>query len=404
MLVIGLMSGTSVDGIDAAVVEIDNKKPPRLVEFATYPYQKSLRKRILATSSPGGGSTEDVCCLNFLLGEVFAEAALKIIAKADLNPNDIQLIGSHGQTVRHLPNPVKQCGYNISGTLQIGEAAVIARRTGITTVADFRPADMAAGGQGAPLLALLHCRLFQSGEDVIVQNIGGIGNLTYIPANGELKNIIAFDSGPGNMLLDGIMAYFSKGGQSYDHNGSTAAEGKVCEPLLAELLEHPYLTKKPPKTCGREEFGNILLKQIIRQARKLKLSLADLMQTVTVFTAKSIVYAYNDFVFPQAKVKKVLVCGGGRYNLTLMFHLQNELEIPIQPVDDYGVSSDALEAMGFALLAHETLFGRPGNIPAATGAHEAVPLGKISWGRNYSYLRKLFSKPYARLSSQHGKE
>ncbi len=388
-LVIGLISGTSLDGIDAALIEVEGRSL-QLLKFETYPYPAPLGRQLLAVSAPGGGSTEEICRLNVLLGELFAQAALKLIAKAKLKPNHIQLIGSHGQTIQHLPSPVEQLGYQLRCTLQLGEAAVIAQRTGITTVADFRPADLAAGGQGAPLLPLLHYRLFQGQENLIVQNIGGISNLTYIPAQGKLKDVIAFDTGPGNMLLDGLMQYYSRGRQSYDHNGIQAAKGKLCQPLLDELLQHPYLGKAPPKTCGREEFGNPLLKQIIKQGKKYKLSAEDVLHSATAFSAQTILQAYRDFIFPRAAVKKVLVCGGGRHNLAVMFFLQGGLDIPIVPVDDYGVCGDALEAMGFALLAYETICGRSGNLPAATGAQQAVTLGKIVWGKNYSYWQQHF--------------
>lgn len=386
-LVIGLMSGTSVDGIDAALVNI-NKRSIKLVDFDTYSYPSQLREQILKTSSPGGGSTQKVCRLNVLLGEIFADAAFKIITKARIKPNDVSLIGSHGQTIQHLPNPVEQYGYNIRATLQLGEASIIAQRTGITTVADFRPADIAVGGQGAPLLPLLHYHLFRGNEDVIVQNIGGISNLTYIPTNGEIDDIIAFDTGPGNMLLDGLVEHYSKGEENYDHAGAKASRGDTCQPLLDELLKHPFLSKIPPKTCGREEFGKKFINKILKGAKKYQLSVEDTLHTVTDFTAQCIIRSYKDFIPPKAQIKNVLVAGGGQYNLTLMFLLQRGLEIPLSPVDDHGVCGDALEAMGFALLAHETMCGRPGNVPSATGARRPAILGKVVWGRNYSYWQK----------------
>lgn len=404
-LIIGLMSGTSVDGIDAALIEIDSQArclchQMRLLEFATVPYPQGIREHILAISAANDGSTAEICRWNVLIGELFAQAAEHVIAKAGLKREDVALIGSHGQTIQHLPNPVELYGYTISATLQIGEPSVIAQRTGITTVADFRPADIAAGGQGAPLLPLLHYHLFKGNDDTIVQNIGGIGNLTFIPGKGKSSDVIAFDTGPGNMLLDGLIAYYSQGKDTYDRNGAWASRGCLCTPLLEELLQHPFFALPPPKTCGREEFGPELMQHIIRRSQDFILSPADVLQTVTAFTARSIIKAYQDFIFPKAKVRRILVCGGGRLNLTLMFHLQSALDLHLQPVEDYGINGDALEAMGFALLAYETMCGRPGNLPGATGAKSPVILGKVVWGPNYSYWQRVFSRSGGRQSSE----
>ncbi|RMF85280.1 MAG: anhydro-N-acetylmuramic acid kinase, partial [Nitrospinota bacterium] len=253
MLAIGLMSGTSADGIDAALVNIEEGAAPavQLVAFATFPYPEEVREEILAVSDPQTGSVDRICRLNFLLGELFAEAALHIMQRGGVEADAVAVIGSHGQTIHHLPAS-RQAG-NTGSTLQIGEAAIIAERTGITTVADFRPRDIAAGGEGAPLAPYGHYLLFgRQNVARAVHNIGGISNLTFLPASGNLAEIIAFDTGPGNMLIDGIVTRATAGQKRYDRDGVLAAQGRVHAPLLQWLLQHPYLQRTPPKSTGRE--------------------------------------------------------------------------------------------------------------------------------------------------------
>jgi anhydro-N-acetylmuramic acid kinase len=373
------MSGTSADGIDAVVAEIagsDRRLRPRLIAHTHQKFTPAFRRRVLDACLHG--TVAEICDLNFVLGEHFARAALAAIRTAKLQPRDITAIGSHGQTVHHLPN-----GKHPS-TLQIGEPSVIAERTGITTVADFRPRDIAAGGQGAPLVPYVDWALFtHDSRPRVVQNIGGIGNLTFLPPRAKLADVIAFDTGPGNMILDAVVTKLSHGRQTYDRNGRWAARGKVSTKLLAECLAHPYLARRPPKTTGREEFGEMFVRWLLTRARKLHLTDADLVATVTDFTAASIADAYRRFVLPNLTAKEVsrlqvVLGGGGAKNPTLVRELFERIGVGTLCVhEDFGIPSSAKEPLAFAILAHETLLGRPTNVPSVTGARRPVVLGKI---------------------------
>jgi anhydro-N-acetylmuramic acid kinase len=381
-LIIGLMSGTSADGIDAVVAEIVTERGKFRAQVLTHlhrPFEPMLRQRILRVCLHG--SVGEICELNFLLGGLFADAALGAIRKANLRPRDITAIGSHGQTIHHLPNA------QTPSTLQIGEPAVIAERTGITTIADFRVRDMAAGGQGAPLVPFADWALFADrSRPRIVQNIGGIGNLTFLPPRAKLKDVIAFDTGPGNMVIDAIVFALSRRREMYDRDGRWAAQGKVSEKLLAEMMAHPFLKKRPPKTTGREEFGEPFARQVLTSVRRMRLRPADVVATTTAFTVCSIADAYERFVFPklsrmQRGKLQVVLGGGGAKNRTLRRMLARRLSpAGVIALDDLGIASSAKEALAFALLAHETLAARPGNVPSATGARQAVVLGNITPG------------------------
>jgi anhydro-N-acetylmuramic acid kinase len=378
-LIVGLMSGTSADGIDAVVAEVGRSKGKFQAQVLIHlhrPFKPALRQQILRVCLHG--AVAEICELNFLLGERFADAALAVIRKARLTPRQIAAIGSHGQTIHHLPNA------RPPSTLQIGEPAVIAERTGITTIADFRVRDLAAGGQGAPLVPFADWALFSDNSHPrIVQNIGGIGNLTFLPPRAELEDVIAFDTGPGNMVLDAMVSAMSRGRESYDRNGRWAARGKVSEKFLVEMMSHRFLRKHPPKTTGREEFGEPYVQKILRSARRMQLSAEDIVATTTAFTASSITEAYRRFIFPklnQAQLKKlqIILGGGGAKNPTLRRMLEERLpHIEFFTHEDFGIANSAKEALAFAILAHETLAGRPGNVPSATGARNAVVLGKI---------------------------
>jgi anhydro-N-acetylmuramic acid kinase len=388
--VIGLMSGTSVDGIDAALLEIGPADPAgkiRLLAFNTFCYPAGVREQILEVSDPRTGTVDRICRLNFLLGELFAEAAQKIAHQAQLELARIDLIGSHGQTIQHLPQAEPFGPYSQNSTLQIGEPSVIAERTGITTVADFRPGDMAAGGQGAPLLPYLHYILFKDySEAVIVQNIGGIANLTLIPHPADPDEVIAFDTGPGNMLIDGIMGCMTRQRLRFDRQGAWAARGKLIPELLEELMAHPYLEKPPPKSTGREEFGCRLAEKIYQQALDKGLVPQDVVHTLTRFSARSIALAYQRFILPQHQVSRVYVAGGGSLNHSLMSMLAEEIQpLSLHRMDELGFPDKAVEAMGFAVLAYETMRGRPNNLPSVTGARSRVVLGKVVWGRAGRY-------------------
>jgi anhydro-N-acetylmuramic acid kinase len=379
LLYVGLMSGTSADGIDAVVAQLAGSGRglrPKLLAHVQKKFTPAFRERVLNACLHG--NVAEICQLNFVLGEQFARAALSAIRLAKLNPSQITAIGSHGQTIHHLPNA------KTPSTLQIGEPSVIAERTGITTVGDFRVRDMAAGGQGAPLVPFADWVLFT--HDVrprIIQNIGGIGNLTYLPPRANLTEVIAFDTGPGNMVMDAVVTELTGGKSSYDRGGRWAARGKVSEKLLAHCMAHPFLRREPPKTTGREEFGERFVKRLLAKARQLRLSDADIVATVTDFTAASIADAYQRFVLPKLDAGKhegihIVLGGGGVRNATLVRMLQDRAGFGIVcRHEDFGMDSSAKEALAFAILAHETLGGRPGNVASATGARRGVVLGKI---------------------------
>ncbi|HEX3797817.1 MAG TPA: anhydro-N-acetylmuramic acid kinase [Verrucomicrobiae bacterium] len=378
--IIGLMSGTSTDGIDAVVAKISGtgrELRAQLIAHRQQTFAPALRQHILHVCLHG--NVAEICELNFFLGEHFARAALAVIKQAKLKPRDIAAIGSHGQTIHHLPNAAHP------STLQIGEAAVIAELTGILTVADFRVRDMAAGGQGAPLVTYVDWALqTHEARPRILQNIGGIGNLTFLPPRAKLDQVIAFDTGPGNMVMDAVVAKLSNGQQRFDTNGRWGSRGKVHPSLLHELLQHPFLHRTPPKTTGREEFGEPFVQQLFRSARRLRLSDADIVATATGFTTATIYDAYQRFVFPKLrpggqKELQVILGGGGAKNSTLRKMLAEKIApATLLTQEDIGGSNAGKEAMAFAILAHETLQGQPSNVPSATGARRSVILGKIT--------------------------
>ena len=374
--VVGLMSGTSVDGVDAAIVDIDRGKV-RLLAFDTFAYPAALRRKILNLCRPESARLDEICHYNFVLGEVFADAVVKLCSNSGLSLSSIDLIGSHGQTIYHQSSGKRYGGKTILSTLQIGEPSVIAERTGITTVADFRPRDMAVGGQGAPLVPYADYVLFKHKRLTrAVQNIGGIANVTFLPAGCEQDDIIAFDTGPGNMVIDGIINFITDGRKRFDTGGKMAAEGKVNKQLLDELLRHSFFKRRPPKSTGREEFGVDFTERIYRRAEKKDLADADIVATVTALTAKSIAQAYRWFL--KSMPDEVILCGGGSHNRTLVEMLHAELpDVKMLSTDDFGISVDAREAVSFAILAWATIKGMTNNVPAATGAERPVILGKI---------------------------
>ena len=373
------MSGTSADGIDAVVVEMAGSGRglrARVVGHVHQPFAAELRRRILETCLHG--TVAGICELNFELGEHFARAALGVIRTAGLRAKAIAAIGSHGQTIHHLPDA------RTPSTLQIGEPAVIAERTSITTVADFRVRDMAAGGQGAPLVPYADWALFtDSRRPRIVQNIGGIGNLTFLPARAELQEVIAFDTGPGNMVIDALATRASKGRQTFDRDGLWAARGEASEKLLAQMMSHPFLKRRPPKTTGREEFGESFVQQVLDWGKRLRLRDEDLIATATAYTAQSIANAYRRFVFPKLNAAglgslQIILGGGGAKNPVLRAMLKERVGVgELLTHEDFGIANAAKEALAFAILAHENLQGRPANVPSATGARRPVVLGKI---------------------------
>lgn len=385
MRVIGLSSGTSVDGIDAALTDVNgsgSRLRIELIAYRTVAYPRGVRERVLALQDPSGRPIEELSRLNAYLGELFADAARRIAASARVPLGRVALIGSHGQTVAHQPVPVREGRFRVASTLQIGEPSVIAQRTGVTTVADFRPRDIAAGGQGAPVTPLIHHYCFtHPRRNRLVVNLGGITNITWLPAggrSGSVDRIAAFDTGPGNMLIDGLMERFTRGRLVMDRAGRTAAGGTVAENLLKILLRHPFLRRRPPKTTGRETFGGELIDRIVRDASRLRIAPRDVLATVTAFTARSVAQAYERFLRPSGRVHDVIVGGGGVYNATLMAELRRSFDgTRVDTMDAHGVDPKAVEAMAFALLAYLASRGESNNVPSATGARRPVVLGKI---------------------------
>ena len=379
-LALGIMSGTSADGIDVALVRISGRTA-KVENFAAFPFLARIRDAILRLGEGRAATTGEISQLNFLLGEVFAEAALAACRKFRVRASQISVIGSHGQTVFHQGAPSKFCGRAVASTMQIGEPSVIAGRTGITTVGDFRPADMAAGGQGAPLVPFVDYLLYRDARvGRAALNIGGIANVTVIPRAAKIDDVFAFDIGPGNMTIDALVRHFTRGRKAFDRNAEMAGRGKVLPSLLAELLRDKYFFKRPPKTAGREQYGEKYVRELLahRQARRARAE--DLIRTATILTALSIVDATHRFVPQRANVSELIVSGGGAHNPLLMAQIEAALPgIRLRTSDEFGVPGDAKEAFAFALLGWETLHRRAANVPGATGARKAVVLGKVCY-------------------------
>jgi len=370
-LLIGIMSGTSADGIDVAIVRM--AKHPDLLHFSEYPMPPKLRTAILRLVEPGFGEVDNMGGLDKALGHVYAEAALSAIKAAGLKISDIAAIGNHGQTIRH--RPTTQYPF----TLQIGCAATIAEQTGITTVSNFRSRDLAAGGEGAPLVPFAHQQLFASGqENIAILNIGGIANITWLGADG---NVAGFDTGPGNMIMDSLIQQISQGEQRFDKNGQLAASGSVDPELLNKLMQHPFLQQTPPKSTGREQFGNDIVDQIRNWP---DISDADRLATACRFTADSICSSVR---FLQATPARWLCCGGGVRNQHLMNILSQQLApASVTTTDSAGIPPQAVEAVSFALLARQTLLGKINTLSAVTGAKRDVCGGQITPGDNWQAL------------------
>ncbi len=379
----GLISGTSMDGVDAALVRISSpaaKPIVRLLEFSTVPYPAWLRERLLEIASQKATGAGEISQLNFILGKFFADAALRVIRKGRAPVKNVAVIGSHGQTIYHQGRPGfftrgrKPSGPN---TMQIAEAAVIAEKTGVPVVADFRTADMAAGGQGAPLVPMVDYLLLRDErEGRVALNIGGIANVTVIPAGAKPEDIFGFDTGPGNMVMDALVRHFTKGRESFDADGRVASSGNIVEPVLARALRHPFFRQPPPKSAGREQFGREFVARYFFARRRARFG--DLVRTALELTANSIADALERFVFPRAKVHRLIVSGGGARNEFLMKRLGELLpKMEVALSDRYGLPVDAKEAIAFAVLADRTLRGLAGNLPSVTGARRAVVLGKL---------------------------
>ena len=383
--VVGMMSGTSVDGVDAALIELSREGgAPRvkLLAFENIPYPQGVRERVFELFRSETSTVDRIGYMNFLLGELYARAALSVIAKAGLTSADVDLIGSHGQTIWHEPEARETDGLPIRYTVQIGEGAVIAARTGIPTVSDFRVADMAVGGQGAPLVPFSEYLLYRrEDESILLQNIGGIGNMTVLPAGATPEQVFAFDTGPGNMIIDAVAAAISGGRLKCDVNGGIAARGKVDEELLARLQKDEYYARRPPKTTGRERFGTQYAQRILDDRARHPISDEDLLATVTYLTAWSIFDACERFALPVCKPAELIVGGGGSYNKTLLKDLSGLFGtrgIAVRTQEDLGFNSDAKEAVAFALMADCFVRGEANVLPSVTGASAASVMGKLS--------------------------
>jgi anhydro-N-acetylmuramic acid kinase len=383
--VIGLMSGTSADGIDVAVARISGA-PPNLrakLEHATsIPFRREIRETILRVANGAASSAQEISELNFILGGLFADATIEACRRFRVPLSNVALIGSHGQTIFHQGSPSRVRGArHPASTLQIGEPALIAARTGITTVADFRPADIAVGGQGAPLVPFVDYLLYRDAKiGRVALNIGGIANVTVIPAGAKPENVFAFDTGPGNMIIDALMQHFSAGKSRFDFNAEFAITGAVWPELLDKLLTDHYFRLRPPKSAGREQFGEAYTKMLIDWAQKHRARPADLVRTATAFTSLTIIDAWHRFIAPRTKIKQLIVAGGGAHNPLIMAQLSAALEgVQITTSAALGVPEDGKEAFAFAILAYETFHGRPANLSSATGANRRAILGKVSY-------------------------
>ncbi len=386
MKVLGMMSGTSADGIDAALVRISGAPPNLAAQLEAHfhvPFPPYLRERVLRLANGAASTTAEISELNFLLGEELACAAIAACKKWRVPLKDVSLIGSHGQTFFHQGTSGQSQGkVRTPSTLQLGDISVIAERTGIPTIGDFRPADMAAGGQGAPLIPFADYLLYlDPARGRVALNIGGIANVTVIPAGAQPQDVFAFDTGPGNMIVDAIVEQSTRGRAEFDRDSRIALSGRTIPELLIRLMHEPYLRKKPPKSAGREQFGQDYAQSLIRWGKQHHAGPADLIRTTTMFTSLSIADAFRRFILPRAHVEELIVAGGGAHNPLMMAQLAASLPgIEVIPASKFGVPPEAKEAFGFALLAYEAYHGRPGNLPSATGARHTAVLGKLAHG------------------------
>ncbi|HEY1800792.1 MAG TPA: anhydro-N-acetylmuramic acid kinase [Terriglobales bacterium] len=379
MIVAGIMSGTSADGINVALMRItgSSRHGITLLGHAEYPYPQQVRRAVLETMNAPRAAVADLSRLHFVLAELYAEAVVKTQKKFRIKA---KLAGCHGQTIYHQGEVAKFLGRKVAVTWQIGEGAVLAARLGIPVVSDFRPADMAVSGKGAPLVPFLDYLLYRDKRvGRIVQNIGGIANLTAIPASATPQKVFAFDTGPGNMVIDAAMEQLFH--QPFDRDGKIAASGIPSDKVISAILKSPFFSARPPKTAGREEFGREFTREFIRCHRRAAHA-SDIVASATALTARSIAYAVQRFVLPRGKFSEFVVSGGGTKNPTLMAALANELSplgLKLRFSDEFGIPSEAKEAAAFAVLAYETWHRRPSNIPSATGARKPAILGKVSY-------------------------
>lgn len=380
-LVVGIMSGTSADGVDVALCRITGhgtESNIQQLDFYFQPFSQEVREEILRLASGKTADARDFCRINFLLGALYADAVEAMCARRGMAPGEIDLIGSHGQTLWHIPQEEEYLGHSFRSTLQLGECAVLAQRIGCPVVGDFRVRDMAAGGLGAPLVPYSEYLIYRSEHQcVALQNIGGIGNITCLPPACGLEDVFAFDTGPGNMLMDAVYTALTQGRETYDAGGAYAATGKVHDGLMALLMADPYLERQPPKTTGREYYGPAYVQKILDYGAAREISGPDLMATVTDFTAQTIRVSVERF-FPT-KPHKLIIGGGGSMNKTLVADIARALPgCQVMTNEDMGLDSNAKEAVAFAVLANETIFAGNNNVPTVTGAKNYVVMGKIT--------------------------
>lgn len=380
--VVGLMSGTSADGIGATLATIEGvglETRARTEALRVYPYAPPVREGLLRLTT-AAGSARDVCLMNYVIGELYARAALSLIAEAGRRPEDVDLIGMDGHTIQRVIPAATVGGIATQATLQVGEPAVVAERTGVTTVADFRRRDVAAGGEGAPISSYVDFLLFRDPKRTrVVLNIGGISAMTVVPAGAGIDDVFAVTAGPGNMVIDGVVRRLTNGARSYDGDGEWARRGVVHRKLLDELEAHPFFSRPPPKSGGTDLFGADYVDAILRRRDELGVSDDDLVATVTALTAETIAGHLKAFVEPRTRVDDVVAGGGGVHNPTLLAMLRS-LAVNVRPLDAFGVDVDGKEPLMFAVLANEALHGRRCNLPAATGAAHQVVLGSVTPG------------------------
>ena len=380
-LVIGIMSGTSADGVDAALCRITGHGVGATIEqlgFVFKPFEEEIRREVLRLASGDHATAADFCRMNFLLGELYREAALELCRVTGHALEDIDLIGSHGQTFWHIPVEEEYLGHRLCSTLQLGECSVLAEAFGCPVVGDFRVRDMAAGGLGAPLVPYSEYLIYRSkNECVALQNIGGIGNITCLPPDCMLEDVFAFDTGPGNMVMDAVMSELTHGAARWDEGGAFASAGRVNEALLAFLMDDEYIRRKPPKTTGREYYGPEYVRRVMDRRQSLSVTDADLMATVTAFTAETIAYSVRHFF--QHMPDRLVVGGGGSMNKTLIGFIRRALPMcKVMTNEEMGFDSNAKEAVAFAVTANETSFAGSNNVPPVTGSSHPVIMGKIS--------------------------
>lgn len=379
--VVGLMSGTSLDGVDAVLARLDGSRRGLQVEheaFVHVPYPSELQSLLRRNSSANRSSVRDLTCLNVRLAELYVAAVEEVLEAGNSDRSDLDLVGSHGQTVHHLPEPTDCAGTDVRATLQIGDPSTLANRLGVPVVGNFRPADMALGGQGAPLVPYFDYVTFTSPDEARgLLNLGGIANLTVLPADATPEEVLAFDTGPANMVIDALAERLFEA--PFDRNGRYAADGTPDYDLLAEILEEDFFHREPPKSTGREDFGADFVDRFLGDVQSRGLDPKDTIATATMLTAASVYQAYARYVRSEQNIDVLIVAGGGLHNDTLMEMLADAFApIPIRPASEYGVNADAKEALCFAVLAHETVNGVPTNLPSVTGASKPTLLGSVS--------------------------